>query len=353
MAGASAKRKKEKAKDFQKPKLKVGKAKPKASNATDTSFRAKSITLKQQSLSTSAPSASNQFAHQLSLLSSKTDSQRRDALSSLVNTLASSKVADPSELPQPAVTIITKARPLLIDASKSIRASTLELLKLVPTQEVVRNIETIQIYVHIGLTHMVSDIRMTTLDVLDWLLQVAGEATVSCAGGWTGTLKRLVGVLGWQSTGGPPNQNGNAPASQQGWSNTPRTKLEDTKLRARQISTLSLLLNAGLRSPNADELVLRERQRAVQLFPLQDTNAHMLPRTPNPFGYLSLFSDAEDLTDEEGHVVADWAGRMIKLRDAYIHGIEQGVSVAKKEGGEIGRAAMSVEKAVKIHLRRG
>lgn len=41
MAGASAKRKKEKAKDFQKPKLKVGKAKPKASNATDTSFRAK------------------------------------------------------------------------------------------------------------------------------------------------------------------------------------------------------------------------------------------------------------------------------------------------------------------------
>lgn len=267
--------------------------------------------------------------------------------------MASSKVADPSELPQPAVTIITKARPLLIDASKSIRASTLELLKLVPTQEVVRNIETIQIYVHIGLTHMVSDIRMTTLDVLDWLLQVAGEATVSCAGGWTGTLKRLVGVLGWQSTGGPPNQNGNAPASQQGWSNTPRTKLEDTKLRARQISTLSLLLNAGLRSPNADELVLRERQRAVQLFPLQDTNAHMLPRTPNPFGYLSLFSDAEDLTDEEGHVVADWAGRMIKLRDAYIHGIEQGVSVAKKEGGEIGRAAMSVEKAVKIHLRRG
>jgi len=39
--GSSAKRKKEKAKDFQKPKLKVGKARPKNTNATDTSFAAK------------------------------------------------------------------------------------------------------------------------------------------------------------------------------------------------------------------------------------------------------------------------------------------------------------------------
>ena len=39
--GSSAKRKKEKKKDFQKPKLKVGKTKPKAANFTDTSFQAK------------------------------------------------------------------------------------------------------------------------------------------------------------------------------------------------------------------------------------------------------------------------------------------------------------------------
>lgn len=39
--GSSAKRKAEKKKDFQKPKLKVGKAAAKPSNFTDTSFRAK------------------------------------------------------------------------------------------------------------------------------------------------------------------------------------------------------------------------------------------------------------------------------------------------------------------------
>ena len=38
---SSAKKKRERKKDFQKPKLKVGKARPKAANQTDTSFRAK------------------------------------------------------------------------------------------------------------------------------------------------------------------------------------------------------------------------------------------------------------------------------------------------------------------------
>ena len=41
--GSSNRKKKEKKKDFQKPKLKVGKAKAKASNFTDTSFKTKGI----------------------------------------------------------------------------------------------------------------------------------------------------------------------------------------------------------------------------------------------------------------------------------------------------------------------
>ena len=39
--GSSAKKRKDKKKDFQKPKLKVGKARPKPINSTDTSFNAK------------------------------------------------------------------------------------------------------------------------------------------------------------------------------------------------------------------------------------------------------------------------------------------------------------------------
>jgi pre-rRNA-processing protein IPI1 len=39
--GSSNRKKKEKLKDFQKPKLKVGKTKPKAANFTNTSFKSK------------------------------------------------------------------------------------------------------------------------------------------------------------------------------------------------------------------------------------------------------------------------------------------------------------------------
>lgn len=42
--GSSTKKKKEKKKDFQKPKLKVGKAKAKPANFTDTSFKSKGST---------------------------------------------------------------------------------------------------------------------------------------------------------------------------------------------------------------------------------------------------------------------------------------------------------------------
>jgi hypothetical protein len=39
--GSSVKKKRDKKRDFQKPKLKVGKSRPKADNFTDTSFKAK------------------------------------------------------------------------------------------------------------------------------------------------------------------------------------------------------------------------------------------------------------------------------------------------------------------------
>ena len=39
--GSSAKKKKEKSKDFKKAKLRVGKARPKPNNFTDTSFKSK------------------------------------------------------------------------------------------------------------------------------------------------------------------------------------------------------------------------------------------------------------------------------------------------------------------------
>lgn len=45
--GSSTKKKKEKKKDFQKPKLRVGKTKAKPANFTDTSFKSKGTSIPQ------------------------------------------------------------------------------------------------------------------------------------------------------------------------------------------------------------------------------------------------------------------------------------------------------------------
>ena len=46
--GKSARKNKEKKKDFQKVKLKVGKTKPKAENFTDTTFKSRAIQIRDQ-----------------------------------------------------------------------------------------------------------------------------------------------------------------------------------------------------------------------------------------------------------------------------------------------------------------
>ncbi|KAF2222202.1 hypothetical protein BDZ85DRAFT_220985 [Elsinoe ampelina] len=333
--GSSSKRKKEKAKDFQKPKLKVGKARPKATNATNTGFQAKSIVLKQQSLSSAQPSSTDQFNHHLSLLSSKADSQRRDALAALVNSLSANTEAAP---PLPAVTVITKVRPLLIDASKTIRSSALELLKLLPVEEVARNVEAVQIYTHIGLTHMVGDTRVSTLDVLEWMLQAFGPATVSCAGGWTGTLKRLLGILGWQTETKQPGSDG-----AKAWTNISNAKLQDTKSRARLISVLAHFLDTGL-NPHDHDREVSSRNRAAEVFPLFQFDAYAIGTTADPYRYLNLFSETET-KDDDAIAVADSLSRAEKL-GKYRDAIREGVDKAKKEGGEVGRATRKVALAL-------
>ncbi|KAJ3498984.1 hypothetical protein NLG97_g689 [Lecanicillium saksenae] len=103
--GSSMKKKKEKAKDFQKTKLKVGKTKAKASNFTDTSFKSKAIVMGHQSLSTEAPDVVQQFKHNLSLASSsRSDKQRKDALAYLTSQLALEPPVNPRDACPPAIT---------------------------------------------------------------------------------------------------------------------------------------------------------------------------------------------------------------------------------------------------------
>lgn len=345
--GSSAKKKKEKKKDFQKPKLKVGKARPKNTNATDTSFSAKSIVFKQQNLNEVARDDAALFNHNLSLLSSKSDTQRRDALAYLTSVCNAQKT-----LPQSTAVILLKAQPLMLDGSSQVRQQFLKLLRALSPDQL-GSLDQLLLYTRAGMAHLSTEIRMTSLDVLDWLIQTSGEVVLASAGGWVKTLRTFQTLLSWRdnsSTANTTNKVVGDGGIKRDWSSSnPATNLGSNKLLVHQLSSLASFLSAGLEPPSAREL-REERasfaQRAAETLPCWHTDAHVLSQASNPFGYLNLFGVPRDT---ESEMYEDSKVRSEVFRDLYLditfgHGAQE----ARKEGGEVGRAAASVVKALRL-----
>jgi pre-rRNA-processing protein IPI1 len=335
---SSAKKKKEKKKDFQKPKLKVGKARPKNTNATDTNFSAKSIVFKQQNLTETGRDTTALFQHNLSLLNSKNETQRRDALSYLTTVCSTEKKRS---LPQPPSVIIAKAQPLVLDGNSQVRQQLLKLLRCLPPDQL-GSLDQLLLYARAGMAHLSNDIRMSALDVLDWLLETNAEAVVSSAGGWVKTLSTFQNLLSWHTV--PPKgavgMNGN-------WSTSkPTSSLGSNKLLVHQLTSLAQLLSTGLVKPSLNQERMAAATRASAQFPLWHMDAHALPKKSNPFGYLNLFGAPRDV---ESEVYEDAEGRVEVFNDVGLYeAFSNGVKEAKKEGGEVGRAAALVEKALRL-----
>lgn len=330
----------------QKAKLKVGKAKPKAANFTDTSFKAKckinsslnieyselivfsAIVLTQQSLSANAPSVAAQCAHHLSLLNHKSDTQRRESLAYLTTAITCNPPGTP--LPQPPSVIIPAVQRLILDGSKGVRQQLLKLLQCLPPEEIASHSDQLLLHTRAGMTHLATDIRIYALDVLEWLLGVAGDEVVSCAGGWVKMLKCFLGLLGWQNdTSGK-------------WSVTKSFGKAggDAKVQARQINVLALFLRTGLvPSQNALPVSVGESR-----FPLWQTGHHMLSERSNAFAHLNLFGASRD---EEAEMYEDREDRQRVLHDRAEAAIVVGLEQATKGGGELGRAAAVLRTVVK------
>jgi pre-rRNA-processing protein IPI1 len=150
-------------------------------------------------LTTDAPTSSSQFAHYLSLASSsRSDSQRRDALSYLTTQLSSQPVKAP--IPLPVSILLPKLLPLILDGSASVRAQLLKFLRLLPSSDIGDRAEIALLYTRAGMTHLAAEIRVDALAVLEWLLEVAKEDTVTCPGGWVKTLKSFMSMMGWATS---------------------------------------------------------------------------------------------------------------------------------------------------------
>lgn len=323
----------------------MGKAKPKANNFTDTSFKAKckitlfnsrikianlplAIVLTQQSLSTNAPTVAAQCAHHLSLLNHKSDSQRRESLAYLTTAITSNTTGTP--LPQPPSVIIPAVQRLILDGSNAVRQQLLKLLQSLPANDIASHSDQLLLHTRAGMTHLAIDIRIFALDVFEWLLGVAGDEVVSCAGGWVKMLKCFLGLLGWQNEAvgkwSVPKSFGKAGG--------------DAKIQVKQMNALALFLKTGLLPSQSTALV----STGGNVFPLWQIDHHVLSERSNAFAHLNLFGATRD---EDAEMYEDREDRQRVFHDRAEASIVTGLEQATKGGGELGRAAAQLKRVIK------
>ena len=292
----------------------------------------KAIALSQQSLATAVPSAKTQFTHHLSLLTSRSDSQRRESLSYLTSSITPQQKC----LLQPVAILLPKLLPLTLDESKGVREQLVKLLQNLPPGDIPDYMERISLYIRAGLTHLAAEIRSTALEVLEWALEIDGKELVACPGGWVKTLKTILTVLAW-----------NEDATISGWiSSRAIVGRSGSKSLPRTLGLLAALLRAGLVArPSPDDL-----QAQLHQFPLRDVNYHMLPCQSNTYGYLNLFGPAKD-QDSQGYENIEDRRRIFRL--LFEDRVAKGVSAARRGGGEVGRAAAAITKALDEGLNTG
>ncbi|KAL1872341.1 rRNA processing protein [Diaporthe australafricana] len=301
--GSSARKKKEKKKDFQ-----------------------ASIVVNQQSLSETAPDDVALFKHNLSLATSRTDKQRREALSHLVSQLTST----PPNNPVGTYVLLDKLLPLITDTSSAIRSNLLRLLQALPYFDIQPHADKVVKWVRLGMLHLSAEVRDDALKFMDWLLDVAVDQLLDGAGGWTKTLDAFVAMMGWRSA----SASSAGGAGAKGWSSAPKTTFGADKsgsAYAHQMAALAKFIQLGLQKPAPVE-PWTDAQYWDQVY--------RLPEGPNPFGYLQLFGppqDGEICADTESRQRALWPLKKI---------MEKKSTQARMEGGPAGRAATDLAKAL-------
>ncbi|KAK9470626.1 Rix1 complex component [Dipodascopsis tothii] len=308
----SARKKKEKRKDFVKPKLRVGKTKPKATAHTDLGFKAKAIGIPTQTLGGRV--GDEAFAHQLSLTKHHSSAVRKDALQYLQTHLP--------ETPDSSVVLATA--PLILDEARSVRSGALALLAAVPEAALALHANTLALYVHSAMTHINAEIRADSTKALTFLLSREALPREIVRRQWHKTLQCFGTLLGWRLGATEPTYKLAAAPG-----------LERVPNAAGHLTAFLRFLELGLvdqAAPDADLAAWPEWVHA-------DADKHVLPvGNSNPFARLALFApgDKDDAQDEED------PDARYRLLAPYVPTMQAALESSQKLGGDVGRLCKSM-----------
>lgn len=281
------------------------------------------IVLNQQ-LNVEAPSTTSQFQHHISLLSSRSDSQRRDSLAYLTTYYTSAGKS--TTVPLTTGDLLVKLCPLILDGSSAVRVQLLKLLRALPRTDIEDEVAKLLPHIRAGMTHLSREVRLHAVEILSWLIATAGRELVGCAGGWYQTLDCFAALLAWSST-----EIGKWSAS--------KTSLGDDRSTARVVTVLSEFLEVGMLSSPTTE----EEWSIASEFPLWHLQHHRIPTKSNAYAYLNLFGAPRDLKNQ---MLEDREDRIRLFNETFRPRVEVGILAMKKEGGELGRASGLLSKVL-------
>ncbi|KZT55520.1 hypothetical protein CALCODRAFT_498530 [Calocera cornea HHB12733] len=181
----SSRKKKEKASDFKKARLKLGKGKQAATNATDTSFKAKTISIPTQNIETprdedeALTRKSQTFAQILTRLRHYNASVRKDSLHGLREILRQTGMDSDEMLSQ----VFEVCGRLVGDEDTLVRKALIEAMKWilnsVPTTKVEPHVPLLLLHVLSNMAHIFPEVRVDAIRVLRILLERVGSAVLS------------------------------------------------------------------------------------------------------------------------------------------------------------------------------
>ncbi|KAF5313979.1 hypothetical protein D9611_006871 [Ephemerocybe angulata] len=181
----SVKKKRDKAADFTKAKLKLGKGKKAADNAIDTSFKARSIVLPTQSIviekdaTTPLTRRNHSFNDLIILLKHYSAVSRKDAILGMRELLEAHWDMLESNL----TVLINAVVRLIGDEDSSVRKTLLGflswLIPRIPTENLIPHAQLLILFTTSAQTHIFPEIRIDAIKVLDILLESIPQTVVS------------------------------------------------------------------------------------------------------------------------------------------------------------------------------
>lgn len=200
----SSKRKKEKKKDFVKPKLKVGKTAAKANNYTSTDFKAKRINISSSSkhLVSGYSNSSAEYLKKFSVVRKTTSNlnSRKEILAEILETLKKDPYQETHQVPLD--DLIKILRTLFLDQSKKIRTDAREILvELIKHHNnlIVLNHDSLMLFIFSAMTHLKPTIRQDSVYTLGAILD-GGERLkkLTVANHWVRLWKNILILMNWK-----------------------------------------------------------------------------------------------------------------------------------------------------------